>query len=282
MFSSLILRPSCAYISLLRIVFPTVRISGLPCTAERLPLGGQAFSPGGATILPRSDSIPQLYHKSISPCRRFPSPLRDCTTTRLLLALLSASHYIKSSRAQSSTAVSLRPRQELSGVAKGGAAQDGAKEAHLLEAEEAPRGVERRAERHAATRFVGCAAEHAARLGGCIQPTKHRDAKRREGDGSGDEGRGSEAETGRRRDEHPRCHGRQVSPPSAEHTEASRGGLRRTATLRRICIRRAVAWTRRPSEWHRAHGCGETCRALTGKDRCATLSKLNRENPRLG
>jgi len=120
----LILRPSRVYISLLRIAFPTVRISGLPCTAERLPLGGQAFSPGGATILPRSDSIPQLYHKSISPCRRFPSPLRDCTTTRLLLALLSASHYIKSSRAQSSTAVSLRPRQELSGIAKGGAAQD--------------------------------------------------------------------------------------------------------------------------------------------------------------
>ena len=175
----------------------------------------------------------------------------------------------------------LRSQRTLSGVAKGGAAQDGAKEAHLLEAEEAPRGVERRAERHAATRFVGCAAEHAARLGGCIQPTKHRDAKRREGDGSGDEGvspereartakralagRGSEAETGRRRDEHPRCHGRQVSPPSAEHTEASRGGLRRTATRRRICIRRVGAWTRRPPEWHRAHGCGETCRALTVK-----------------
>ena len=149
---------------------------------------------------------------------------------------------------------SLRPRQELSGVAKGGAAQNGAEKAHLSEAEEAPRGVERRAERHAATRFVGCAAEHATRQGGCIQPTKHRGAKRCEGDGSSDEGvspereartakralagRGSEAETSRRRDEHPRCHGRQVSPPSAEHTEASRGGLRRTATRRRICIRR--------------------------------------------
>ena len=165
----------------------------------------------------------------------------------------------------------LRSQRTLSGVAKGGAAQDGAKEAHLLEAEEAPRGVERRAERHAATQFVGCAAEHAARRGGCIQPTKHRGAKRREGDGSGDAGSGSEAETGRRRDEHPRCHGRQVSPPSAEHTEASRGGLRRAATRRRICIRRAVAWTRRPPEWHRAHGCGETCRALTGKDRCKQI-----------
>ena len=40
--------------------------------------------------------------------------------------------------------MSIRPRlsQELSGAAKGGAAQDGAKEAHLLEAEEAPRGEE--------------------------------------------------------------------------------------------------------------------------------------------
>ena len=144
--------------------------------------------------------------------------------------------------------------------------------------EEAPRGVERRAERHATTRFVVCAAEHAARRGGCIQPTRHRDAKRREGDGSDDAGNGREAETGRRRDEHPRCHGRQVSPPSAEHTEASRGGLRRTATRRRICIRRAVAWTRRPPEWHRAHGCGETCRALTGKDRQTPRLHLKSRN----
>ena len=133
--------------------------------------------------------------------------------------------------------------------------------------EEAPRGVERRAERHATTRFAACAAEHAARRGGCIQPTKHRGAKRREGDGSDDAGSGSEAETGRGRDEHPRCHGRQVSPPPAGHTEADRGGLRRTATRRRICIRQAVAWTRRPPERHRAHGCGETCRALTGTDK---------------
>ena len=151
------------------------------------------------------------------------------------------------------TSPPLRSQRPLSGAAKGGAAQDGAEEAHLSVAEEAPRGVERRAERHAATRFVGRAAGHAARRGGCIRPTKYRDAKRREGDGSGDEGvspereartakralagRGSEAEVPRRRDEHPRCHGRQVSPPSAEHTEASRGGLRRTATRRRICIR---------------------------------------------
>ena len=68
--------------------------------------------------------------------------------------------------------------------------------------EEAPRGVERRAERHAATRFVGCAAEHVARLGGCIQPTKHRDAKRREGDGSGETCR---ALTGKDRCKQIRC-----------------------------------------------------------------------------
>ena len=139
--------------------------------------------------------------------------------------------------------------------------------------EEAPRGVERRAERHAATRFAACAAELAARRGGCIQPTKHRDAKRREGDGSGGAGSGSEAETGRGRDEHPRCHGRQVSPPPAGHTEAGRGGLRRTATRRRICIRQAVAWTRRPPERHRAHGCGETCRALTDTEQARNKGK---------
>ena len=72
-------RKTCAYarnISLLRIVFPTVRISDLPCTAERLPLGGQAFSPSVAAILPRPDSIPLPYHKSFSPCSRFfPSSL---------------------------------------------------------------------------------------------------------------------------------------------------------------------------------------------------------------
>ena len=105
-------------------------------------------------------------------------------------------------------------------------------------AEEARRGAERRAERHAAARFGGCAAEHAARRGGCIRPTKHRGAKRRGGAGSGGAGSGSEAEAPRGRDEHPRCHGRQVSPPQAEHTEAARGGVRRTATRRRICIRR--------------------------------------------
>ena len=51
----------------------------------------------------------------------------------------------------------------------------------------------------------------------------------------------------------------------AERTEAARGGLRRTATRRRICIRREVAWTRKPTERHREHGCDETCRTLTGK-----------------
>ena len=63
--------------------------------------------------------------------------------------------------------------------------------------EEAPRGVECRAERHAEKRFGGCAAEHAARRGGRIRPTKHRSAKRREDAGSYDEWSGSEAETGR-------------------------------------------------------------------------------------
>ena len=67
----------------------------------------------------------------------------------------------------------------------------------LLVGEEALRGVERRAKRRAAARFVACAAEHAARRGGRIRTTKHRDAKRREGDGSGGAGSGSEAETGR-------------------------------------------------------------------------------------
>ena len=58
-------RKTCAHtrnISLLRIVFTTVRASDLPCTAERLPLGGQEFFPGGATILPRPASTPLLYH----------------------------------------------------------------------------------------------------------------------------------------------------------------------------------------------------------------------------
>ena len=63
--------------------------------------------------------------------------------------------------------------------------------------EERTRGVECRAERHAEKRFGGCAAEHAARRGGCIQPTKHRSAKRREGAESYDEWSGREAETGR-------------------------------------------------------------------------------------
>ena len=133
----------------------------------------------------------------------------------------------------------LRTQRRLSGAAEGGAAQKGAEEAHRTGAEEATRGVARRAERHAAAWFVACAAEHVARRGGRIRPTKHRGAKRREGDGSVDAGSGSETETPRRRDEHPRCHGRQVSPPQAEHTEAGRGGMRRTATRRRICIRRA-------------------------------------------
>ena len=58
-------RKTCAHtrnISLLRIVFPTVRESDLPCTSERLPLGGQEFFPGGAAILPRPDSTPLPYH----------------------------------------------------------------------------------------------------------------------------------------------------------------------------------------------------------------------------
>ena len=70
-------RKSCAHtrnISLLRIVWPTVRISDLPCTAERLTLCGQAFSPGGAAIIPRPDSTPPPYHKSFSHCQRFFSP----------------------------------------------------------------------------------------------------------------------------------------------------------------------------------------------------------------
>ena len=78
---------------------------------------------------------------------------------------------------------------------------------------------------------------------------------------------GSEVETGCRRDEHPRCHGRQVSPPPAGRTDAARGGLRRTAARRRICIRRAAAWTRKPPGRGGKHGCGETCRATMGNIR---------------
>ena len=63
--------------------------------------------------------------------------------------------------------------------------------------EERTRGGECRAERHAAERFGECAAEHAARRGGRIRPTKHRSAKRREGAGSYGAWNGSEAETGR-------------------------------------------------------------------------------------
>ena len=40
------------------------------------------------------------------------------------------------------------------------------------------------------------------------------------------------------RPQFPRCHWRQVSPPTAERTESARGGLRRTATRRRISILR--------------------------------------------
>ena len=71
---ALILRPSRVYISLLRIVFPTVRVSDLPCTAERLPLSGQALSPNGVAILPQQGSTSLPYHKSISPCPRFSPP----------------------------------------------------------------------------------------------------------------------------------------------------------------------------------------------------------------
>ena len=105
--------------------------------------------------------------------------------------------------------------------------------------------------------------------------------------------RGGERRDRSRRDEHPRCHGRQVSPPQAEHTEAARVGVRRTATRRRIGIRRAVAWTRRPPERHRAHGCVspeaagraakrsleacETCRALTGKTAITRAKAMRRQ-----
>ena len=62
--------PTRAYISLLRIVFPTVRKSDLPRTDERPSPGGQAFSPGGASILPGTDAALLPYHKSFSPYPR--------------------------------------------------------------------------------------------------------------------------------------------------------------------------------------------------------------------
>ena len=59
------------------------------------------------------------------------------------------------------------------------------------------------------------------------------------------------------------CHARQVPPPTAGHTEADCGGLRRTAPRRRTRVRRAGARTRKPPKRHRAHGCGGTCRTLS-------------------
>ena len=44
------------------------------CTAERLPLGGQAFFPVGAAILTRTDEMSPPYSKSFSPCPQVFTP----------------------------------------------------------------------------------------------------------------------------------------------------------------------------------------------------------------
>ena len=51
---------------------------------------------------------------------------------------------------------------------------------------------------------------------------------------------------------------------AAEHTEAERGDLCRTATRRHTCVCRAVARTLKSPVMHRAHGCPECDRTLTG------------------
>ena len=70
----LILPPSHAYISLLRIAFPTKRGIDLPQRAERLSPSGQTFFPGESTTLSQADSTSPPYHKSSSPYPRVFSP----------------------------------------------------------------------------------------------------------------------------------------------------------------------------------------------------------------
>ena len=89
----LILRSSCAYISLLRVALTTVWERNLPWTAEQLLLGGSAFSGCETTIFPRPDSMPLLYQKSFSPCpsNTFCAPyysLHHLAPSRLLAAAM--------------------------------------------------------------------------------------------------------------------------------------------------------------------------------------------------
>ena len=76
------------------------------------------------------------------------------------------------------------------------------------------RGGECRTERHATTRFVGCAVRHVARREAGIPATKDCDAYRREDDGSGGAGSGSEAETPSTAPNSRGCHARSRSGPT--------------------------------------------------------------------
>ena len=46
---------------------------------------------------------------------------------------------------------------------------------------------------------------------------------------------------------------------------SGRGGFDRTAARRRICIRRAAAWTEKPPAQKGEHGCPKQSRTLSGK-----------------
>ena len=108
-----------------------------------------------------------------------------------------------------------------------------------LGTEEARRGAERRAERHAAARFGGCAAWHGAGHGAVSRDEAAAPRNAAQAPGAATRGAGARprARDGRRTP--PEVQTRLVSPPPAERNPRGRAGSRRTATRRRIRIRRA-------------------------------------------
>ncbi len=96
-------------------------------------------------------------------------------------------------------------------------------------------------------------------------PTKHCGAYRREDDGSGGAGSGSEAEPPSTAPDSRGCQARPRFGSIAERTEAGGGELRRTRPRRRICIRRAGRRTRKSPALHREYRYPNRGRTLSGK-----------------
>ena len=89
-----------------------------------------------------------------------------------------------------------------------------------------------------------------------VSPRRRRERRRRERE----RGRAPE-----HRAELPRVPSAALFRAEAGRNLSGRGGFDRTAARRRICIRRAAAWTEKPPAQKGEHGCPKQSRTLTGQ-----------------